>query len=47
MQCFLKNVWGYPYWKLHNYFLLKICPVFSHSEWWHVYDAFSVLFLNI
>jgi hypothetical protein len=26
---------------------LKICPVFSHSEWWHVYDAFSVLFLNI
>jgi hypothetical protein len=46
VKCFLKNVWGYPYWKLHTFFLLKICPVFSHSEWWHVYDAFSVLFLN-
>jgi hypothetical protein len=37
VKCFLKNIWGYPYWKPHNFFLLKICPVFSHSEWWHVY----------
>ena len=44
VKCFLKNVWGYPCWKPNNFFLLKICPVFSHYEW---YDAFSVLFLNI
>jgi hypothetical protein len=28
-------------------FYWKYAPFFSHSEWWHVYDAFSVLFLNI
>jgi hypothetical protein len=33
VKCFLKNVRGYPYWKPHTFFLLKICPVFSHSEW--------------
>ena len=32
VKCFLKSVWGYPYWKPHNFFLLKIFPVFSHSE---------------
>jgi hypothetical protein len=28
VKCFLKNLWGYPYWKPHNFFLLKICPFF-------------------
>jgi hypothetical protein len=28
VKCFLKSVRGYPYWKPHNFFLLKIFPVF-------------------
>jgi hypothetical protein len=32
VKCFLKNVWGYPYWKPHTFFLLKIKKTLFFSQ---------------